>query len=71
VKAYAIAPGVIDTDMQVEIRSADPEQFSGHENFVRMKEEGALLSPQESASRILAILKLPYNGTVFQDVRDV
>ncbi len=69
--AYAVAPGVIDTGMQAEIRAAAPEDFSERDNFVRMKEEGLLYSPEEAANRLLRLLKMPFSGNVFQDLRNV
>jgi len=67
--AYSVAPGVIDTGMQAEIRSADSADFSERDNFVRMKEEGVLYSAEEAASRLLQLLKLPYSEEVFYDLR--
>lgn len=43
-------PGVIDTDMQREIRSTD---FAGRDNFVALKMEGALQTPSAAAQRLL------------------
>ena len=42
----SLAPGVIDTDMQAEIRSTTAERFPEKERFVAMKREGALRSPR-------------------------
>lgn len=69
--AYAVAPGVIDTDMQAEIRAASAEDFSGWNNFVRMKEEGQLYTSREAATRLLMLLDLPFSGDVFQDLRSL
>lgn len=71
VQAYAVAPGVIDTGMQQEIRSVSEDQFSGVQNFVQMKENGSLYSPEEAATRLLQLLKQPFNGEVFQDLRNL
>lgn len=71
VKAYAVAPGVIDTGMQAEIRSADSNHFSEKDNFVRMKEDGMLYSIQEAADRLMRLLKAPFEGVVFQDLRNL
>src|SRR3954468_19642503 len=38
----SLAPGVIDTDMQVQLRGADPAQFPDRGHFVGLKEKGAL-----------------------------
>ena len=69
--AYAVAPGVIDTGMQAEIRAASIEDFSERDNFVRMKEEGMLYSKEEAANRLLQLLKMPFSGEVFQDLRNL
>lgn len=42
VKVLAIAPGVVDTDMQVEIRQSNQEDFKDVERFVALKEDGGL-----------------------------
>ena len=52
----SLAPGVIDTDMQVQLRSAEPSRFPDMGNFVGMKEKGMLTSPDEAAARIIAFL---------------
>lgn len=41
----SLAPGVIDTDMQGEIRASTGELFPDRERFVRMKQDGSLRSP--------------------------
>lgn len=42
VKVLAIAPGVVDTDMQVEIRKSNKHDFKDIDRFVALKEDGAL-----------------------------
>src|SRR5207248_7176523 len=44
-KICSLAPGVIDTDMQVQLRGADAHQFPDIGNFIAMKEKGALATP--------------------------
>jgi len=56
-RIVSLAPGVIDTDMQSDLRAGDPIQFPDRENFVNLKTTGALASPDEAAARILAYLK--------------
>ena len=58
----SLAPGVIDTDMQVQLRSADASEFPDHEGFVRLKEQGQLTPPDEAAARVLAFLARPDFG---------
>lgn len=69
VKLVSIAPGVIDTGMQEQIREAEPEHFPEVERFIRLKTSGKLFLADEAAERILSILD---NGEFGQgDVIDV
>lgn len=49
----SLAPGVVDTDMQAEIRATPGERFADREKFVRLKVAGALSEPDEVARRLL------------------
>ncbi len=49
-KVYSIAPGVVDTDMQHSIRNSDQRDFSNKQNFVDLKENDELRTPEEVAS---------------------
>jgi NAD(P)-dependent dehydrogenase (short-subunit alcohol dehydrogenase family) len=70
-KLCSLAPGVIDTDMQVQLRSADASQFPDIGNFIGMKERGALSSPSAAAARVLAFLARPdFGSKPVADVRD-
>lgn len=53
---YAIAPGVVDTEMQVAIRKSNESDFSRHAHFVGLKENNELTSPKEVAQKYLRIL---------------
>jgi NAD(P)-dependent dehydrogenase (short-subunit alcohol dehydrogenase family) len=67
----ALAPGVIDTDMQVQLRGADASLFPDRGNFVGLKEKGMLTSPAEAAARVLAYLQRPdFGSNPAGDVRD-
>jgi benzil reductase ((S)-benzoin forming) len=67
----SLAPGVIDTDMQVQLRGADAASFPDRGNFVGLKEKGVLSSPADAAARVLAWLDRPDFGTnPVADVRD-
>lgn len=70
-KVYAVAPGVVDTGMQTQIRSANPESFSALENFKSLKEDGKLFSSDEAANRLFQLLHSDYVGEVFHDLRNV
>ncbi len=67
----SLAPGVIDTDMQVQLRGADPAHFAARSRFVSLHEGGQLLSPEAAAARVLAYLERPNFGQQpVADVRD-
>jgi benzil reductase ((S)-benzoin forming) len=70
-KVCSLAPGVIDTDMQVQLRSADASQFPDIGNFTGLKDKGALASPAQAAARVLAFLARPdFGSNPVADVRD-
>lgn len=52
----SVAPGVIDTDMQAEIRASDPAHFPQRPRFEAMADSGALAAPRDVAARLLAHL---------------
>jgi benzil reductase ((S)-benzoin forming) len=67
----ALAPGVIDTDMQGELRSADAAGFPEHSTFLKLKASGQLATPEAAAARVIAYLARPDFGTQpVADVRD-
>lgn len=56
VKAYALAPGVVDTDMQELIRGQDAEDFPTVEIFREMKREGTFSSMDDVAKGLLDLV---------------
>lgn len=70
-RVCSLAPGVIDTDMQVQMRSAQPAGFPDRENFVQMKALGKLDSPSAAAAKVVAYLLRPdFGANPVGDVRD-
>lgn len=70
-RVCSLAPGVIDTDMQVQLRGADPADFPDIGNFTQLKDKGALTSPAEAAARVLAYLQRDdFGANPVGDVRD-
>jgi benzil reductase ((S)-benzoin forming) len=70
-KIVSLAPGVIDTDMQVQLRAADPAKFPDHHRFVGFKTGGQLASPAEAAAKVLAYLnRADFGSNPVADVRD-
>ncbi|MGP4061896.1 (S)-benzoin forming benzil reductase [Halobacillus sp. H74] len=65
----AYSPGVIDTDMQNEIRSSSKDAFADVDKFKQLKEEGSLRSPDEVAGVLMDLLLEPRkveNGKVYK-----
>ena len=70
-KVCSLAPGVIDTGMQEQLRAANSNVFPDHSSFVNLKTSGSLSSPEEAASRILAVLmRADFGANPVADVRD-
>ena len=70
-KVCALAPGVIDTDMQVQLRQADATQFPDVQSFTNLHAQGQLTPPAEAARRVLAYLKRPdFGDNPVADVRN-
>jgi NAD(P)-dependent dehydrogenase (short-subunit alcohol dehydrogenase family) len=55
-RVSSLAPGVIDTDMQADIRDSSVEQFPAIDQFRAMKADGVLASPSEAGAKIAAYL---------------
>jgi len=68
-KVCSLAPGVIDTDMQTQLRSAEAGLFPDRDSFASLKANGQLTSPEAAAARVLAYLARPDFGS--QPVADV
>lgn len=70
-RVVSLAPGVIDTDMQVQLRGSDPELFPGRSRFMALKADGVLDSPDAAATKVLAYLARPdFGSQPVADVRD-
>lgn len=71
-RVLSLAPGVIDTDMQLQLRSADAAAFPDRERFVALQREGQLTSADEAAARVLACLeRADFGSTPVGDVREM
>jgi NAD(P)-dependent dehydrogenase (short-subunit alcohol dehydrogenase family) len=68
-KVCSLAPGVIDTDMQNQLRGAGAADFPDQYNFQRLKDKGQLASPTNAAKHVLTWLCRPDFG--LQPVADV
>jgi NAD(P)-dependent dehydrogenase (short-subunit alcohol dehydrogenase family) len=67
VTVNAFRPGAVDTAMQGWIRDQDPAAIGAalHERFVTGYESGSLLTPEDSASALLAHLDAGGNGQIW------
>ncbi len=70
-RVFSLAPGIVDTDMQSEIRHADERDFPALDRFATYKSEGLLSTPEEVAEKIFHLIQHPdlFADTV-QDVRN-
>ncbi len=70
-KAASLAPGVIDTGMQVVLRSQDASSFPAGQNFRAMKDDGRLSSPDDVAAKIADYLQRDdFGSKELDDIRD-
>ncbi|MEB2786442.1 SDR family NAD(P)-dependent oxidoreductase [Algoriphagus persicinus] len=68
---FSVAPGIIDTQMQEEIRQADGLDFPQIERFKSYKDSGDLSTPEAVAAKICYLLENENEfQEVIQDVRD-
>ena len=67
----SLAPGVIDTDMQIQLRGASAADFPDVQNFAALKSGGMLTTPAAAAARVLAWLeRADFGSNPVADVRD-
>ena len=72
VRICAIAPGVVDTDMQTEVRALPAEQFPLRERFIKMKNEGTLTPAAVAAEKVVDYLLSDAFGTApVADIREL
>lgn len=71
-RVVSLAPGVIDTDMQVQLRGADAAAFPDRERFVALQRDGQLSSADAAAARVLACLeRADFGREPIADVREL
>jgi NAD(P)-dependent dehydrogenase (short-subunit alcohol dehydrogenase family) len=70
-KVCSLAPGVIDTAMQVQLRHANATEFPDLATFASLHEHGQLCSPEAAAARVLNYLaQADFGSNPVGDVRD-
>lgn len=71
VRIASIAPGVVDTNMQQNIRSADADKFPLVQNFIGLKDKNQLQSAEDTAKRIADMIAADdYGRQILRDVRE-
>lgn len=68
----SLAPGVIDTDMQAEIRASTLDRFPLRERFDSLKRDGNLANPADCAQRLVDyLLGETFGQLPVADLRDI
>lgn len=69
-KLVSLAPGVIDTAMQKQIRELDPNDFPNRSRFTQLHDKGELSNPDQLAHKILNYLhRDDFGQTEIDDIR--
>ena len=72
INIFSVAPGIVDTAMQDQIRDAGKERFPYHETFVDYKSQNLLTSPEEVAVGVQDIIENPARySEVILDLRNM
>lgn len=56
IRIASVAPGVVDTDMQAQLRATAVERFPGLPYFTALKQDGNLVSPEVVAKKLVDYL---------------
>lgn len=70
VQVVAVAPGVVETDMQEQIRRTNPEDFPKRDKFVELHQRGQLRDPDEVAGQMWTLLQKGFENGAVLDVRE-
>lgn len=72
IKIVALAPGVVDTDMQKNIRQTNDKDFPMVDRFIQLKDKGQLSTAKDTAKAILNYLGHPSFGEeTVVDIRNI
>lgn len=72
INVLSIAPGIIDTNMQTEIRQSEHDNFSNINRFIEYKKNGDLTSAKDAALKVLKFINNPsLSQSVVCSVRDL
>ena len=69
-RIVSLAPGVIDTGMQAQLRASNEQEFPTLQRFKEFKATGQLAAPVDAATRLVTFLERKDFGAVpVADVR--
>lgn len=72
IKIFSVAPGVVETKMQEQIRQTSEKDFSDVKKFINLKNDSSLSSPEKTAMQLLKIIENSENfNDVILDVRNL
>jgi benzil reductase ((S)-benzoin forming) len=70
-RTVSLAPGIVDTDMQAQLRGADRGRFPEGARFAQWHADGQLVAPDDAAVQVLRVLDRPdFGREPIADVRD-
>lgn len=70
-RVCSLAPGVVDTDMQVQLRSSAASTFPDQPRFAQLHSQGQLTTPEDAARQVLAYLaRADFGDQLVADVRE-
>jgi benzil reductase ((S)-benzoin forming) len=69
VHVASVAPGVVETDMQQQIRETNEEDFPKRQKFIELYERGQLSDPDEVARQLWALLEKGFDNGAVLDLR--
>jgi benzil reductase ((S)-benzoin forming) len=69
-RVLAVAPGVVETEMQAQIRAMPGDAFPEVDRFVELHREGALRAPADVAGELWAVLDRDLENGAVLDLRD-
>jgi NADP-dependent 3-hydroxy acid dehydrogenase YdfG len=70
-RVVAVAPGVVDTAMQGEIRKVDERAFPSVERFRELQRTGGLVTPEQAALGIWSLVDRGLPSGAVVDLRDL
>jgi len=69
-RIVSLAPGVVDTDMQLQLRSAEPGGFPSRDRFESLHTSGQLVSAEATAAKIVNYLgRTDFGADALADIR--